>query len=97
MAKGQKTGGRKKGSQNKITKDLKAAIMGAFQKVGGEDYLVKVANENTAVFLTLLGKIVPHELTGKDGGPLQTEDVGARELARRLAFIIAKGAHENAG
>lgn len=28
------------------------------------------------------------ELTGKDGGPIETKDIGDTELARRLAFII---------
>lgn len=31
------------------------------------------------------------ELTGKDGGPIQTNDTGDRELARKLALILAKG------
>ena len=36
-----------------------------------------------------------HELTGKDGGPIQSEDIGAKELARRLAYVIAQGAHDD--
>ncbi len=32
------------------------------------------------------------EITGKDGGAIKTEDVGARELARRLAMTLARGA-----
>lgn len=34
---------------------------------------------------------VDHELAGKDGGPIQTEDVSAPDLARRIAFLLAKG------
>ena len=30
-------------------------------------------------------------LTGASGGPIKTEDVGSTELARRLAFLLAKG------
>ena len=63
--------GRKKGSKNKITKDLKAAIMGAFSDAGGQKYLARIADDNPKVFCTLLGKILPSELTGKDGGPIQ--------------------------
>lgn len=33
------------------------------------------------------------QLTGKNGGPIQTEDVGDKELARRLALVLARGAH----
>lgn len=32
------------------------------------------------------------EATGEGGGPIQTEEVGLKELARRLAFVIARGA-----
>ncbi len=32
-----------------------------------------------------------HELTGKDGGPIKTEDASPFETARRLAFILAQG------
>jgi len=30
-------------------------------------------------------------VTGADGGPIKTEEVGSTELARRLAFLLAKG------
>ncbi len=29
-----------------------------------------------------------HELTGKDGGPIETKELGSRELARRIAFVL---------
>lgn len=32
------------------------------------------------------------ELTGKDGGPIQTEDANPLETARRVAFLLASGA-----
>jgi hypothetical protein len=31
------------------------------------------------------------EHTGKDGGPIQTEEMSDRDIARRLAFTMAKG------
>lgn len=31
------------------------------------------------------------ELTGKDGGPIETVDMTDNEVARRIAFILAKG------
>lgn len=34
---------------------------------------------------------VDHELSGKDGGPIETNDVGNTELARRIAFVLAAG------
>jgi len=67
-----KTGGRQKGAPNKITTDLRAAIMGAFDKVGGMDYLARVATDQPNVFVPLLGKILPTALTGADGeGPVE--------------------------
>lgn len=33
-----------------------------------------------------------HELTGKDGGPIETESMSDREFARALAFYLTKGA-----
>jgi hypothetical protein len=34
---------------------------------------------------------VQTELTGKDGGPIETADVSEAELARRVAFTLAQG------
>lgn len=35
-----------------------------------------------------------HELTGKDGGPIETVDLSPLEAARRIAFALAKGEWE---
>ena len=59
-AKGQaKTGGRRKGTPNKLNADVKAMILAALDKVGGEEYLVRQAETNPTAFMTLLGKILP--------------------------------------
>ena len=39
----QKTGGRQKGTPNKLTADVKAMILGALDKAGGEKYLLTQA------------------------------------------------------
>jgi hypothetical protein len=70
--KGRKTGGRQKGTPNKLTANLKTAILGAFDEAGGKAYLVTVAKDQPAVFCTLLGKVLPTQLTGPGDGPLQT-------------------------
>lgn len=31
-----------------------------------------------------------HEVTGKDGGPIETKDLSENDLARRVAFILTK-------
>ena len=63
--------GRVKGVPNKATAALKDAILNAFTKVGGEDYLVTVAREDPRTFCTLLGKVLPMQVTGEDGGAIQ--------------------------
>tara|TARA_R110002074_G_C12558458_1_gene667629 strand:- start:25531 stop:25965 length:435 start_codon:yes stop_codon:yes gene_type:complete len=35
-----------------------------------------------------------HEHTGKDGGPIKTEDVTPLDTARAIAFLLSKGAAE---
>lgn len=57
-------GGRPKGSPNKLTADVKAAILAALEKAGGVNYLAKVANKNPAAFCALLGRVVPMQVDG---------------------------------
>ena len=47
--------GRKKGGTNKITADVREAILQAFGIVGGVEYLCAVARENPKAFCALLG------------------------------------------
>lgn len=71
MAIGKKTGGRKKGTPNKINADVKAAILAAFDKVGGPKYLETVAKEDPKTFCALLGKVLPLQISGDgEGGGL---------------------------
>ena len=56
--------GRKKGVPNKVTKELKEMILGALDKSGGEEYLVKQAEDNPNAFLTLVGKVLPMTVQG---------------------------------
>lgn len=63
--------GRVKGTPNKITKALKDMILGALDKAGGEDYLAQQAEANPSAFLTLVGKVLPMQVTGPNDQPLQ--------------------------
>lgn len=67
--------GRPKGIPNKTTKQLKEAILEAAEKAGGEEgligYLADQAVKNPPSFMALLGKVLPMQVTGEDGGPLQ--------------------------
>ena len=62
-------GGRRKGTPNKISAKVKEAIENAFTAVGGEDYLVKVAEEDPRAFCTLLGKILPTQVDAQVDQP----------------------------
>lgn len=63
MASGKKTGGRTKGTPNKLTASIKESIEAAFTEVGGVKYLVAQANNNPNAFLVLLGKVLPKDVT----------------------------------
>lgn len=72
---GPKTGGRAKGVTNKTTALLKDAILQAAEGAGGKDglvgYLQTQANKNPGPFLALVGKVLPLQVTGEDGGPIR--------------------------
>ena len=58
--------GRKKGVPNKITAAVKDMVIQALGKAGGVDYLTTQARENPGPFLTLVGKVIPLQVTGGD-------------------------------
>lgn len=66
--------GRPKGSPNKITADLKRAILEAAEAAGGPGgtvgYLTVQAAANPASFLTLLGKVLPTTIAGDADNPV---------------------------
>jgi hypothetical protein len=93
MAKGYKTGGRRKGTPNKLTRDLREMILGALADAGGRDYLAAQAKQNPGAFLRLLGRLLPTQVTGGgDDDPAEVE-LSDVEIARRLAFLLARGSH----
>lgn len=66
--------GRPKGVPNKITADLKRAILEAAEAAGGPGgtagYLTLQAHENPAAFMSLLGKVLPTTLAGDAENPI---------------------------
>lgn len=79
-----KTGGRAKGTQNKVTREVKEMVLQALDLAGGVEYLARQANENPGPFLTLLGKVLPLQVTGEGGGPLKIEFPGLPELFDKI-------------
>lgn len=75
--------GREKGNPNKTTRVLKEAILLAAEAVGKDGkgkgglqgYLERVAQKDVKAFATLLGRVLPLQLTGEGDGPLQVQIV----------------------
>ena len=89
-----KTGGRKKGTPNKISSALKEAILEAAEQAGGEHgtvgYLVVQAHANPTAFMSLLGKVLPTTLTGGTERPAQNHQHG-RLAQERLTPVKITG------
>lgn len=67
-----KTGGRAKGTTNKLTADVKSMVLQALDKAGGVAYLLEQAKGNPNAFLTLVGKVLPLTVAGDPANPLVT-------------------------
>jgi len=55
--------GRPKGSPNKITGNVKSMILGALDDLGGQTWLVEQAKADPRAFMSLLGRILPSEIS----------------------------------
>lgn len=68
MAAGQKTGGRTKGTPNKLTQDVKQAIQLVAEGLGGSDGMlewVKADADNEKLFWAqIYPKLLPHTVNG---------------------------------
>lgn len=67
--------GKPKGATTKVTRDIKDMISTALTEAGGVQYLIDRAHDpkTASAFLTLVGKVLPLQVTGADGG-----DIGHR-------------------
>ena len=65
--------GRPKGSKNKATQAVKDMVLGALEAKGGQEYMERQADENPNAFMSLVAKILPTQVTGDDGGPVQVD------------------------
>jgi hypothetical protein len=68
--KGQKTGGRVKGVPNKLNATIKEMVLGALSDVGGQRYLAERALDQPVAFMGLIGRVLPLQVTGENGGAL---------------------------
>ena len=74
-----KTGGRVKGTPNKVTGALKDMILTALSNKGGVAYLERQADANPTAFMTLVGKVLPLQVNAEHSG-----DIGIRVIERRV-------------
>lgn len=72
-----KLGGRQKGTPNKVSKEAKAVIAEAAEKLGGVDRMVKWAKEDAAneraFWATIYPKLVAITVGGDPNSPLHHE------------------------
>lgn len=68
--KGVRLGGRQKGTPNKTTTQLKEMILQALDGAGGIEYLKIQAFENPGPFMTLVGKVLPLQVSGDPANPV---------------------------
>lgn len=79
--------GRPLGSRNKIPALLKEAILMAAEnadEAGLVGYLEKQALANPVAFMGLLGKVLPMQMTGEGGGPLEIRWLPPEEPPARV-------------
>lgn len=75
MAKGIKTGGRKAGTPNKFSGNVKDAIWETFNRLGGVEDMLRWAGENRTEFYKIMARLIPVEHTGEGGGAVVVEIV----------------------
>lgn len=70
MSRGNAGKGRKAGVPNKYTSAIKDMVVQALNDAGGADYLCRMAKEQPAPFLGLVGRVLPLQVTGEGGGAI---------------------------
>jgi hypothetical protein len=83
--------GRPKGAPNKVTAALKEMILNSLDRVGGEEYLARLAVENSSAYASLLGKVLPTTLQASDS------DGGSNVITFRRIIVYPGGREEIEG
>lgn len=76
-----KSPGRPKGVPNKVTGEVKTMILEALEGLGGAAYLMDKAESHPAAFMALVGKVMPLQVTGANGGAIVFENI-VREIVK---------------
>lgn len=67
--------GRPAGVPNKMSTSVKENVIEVFDAIGGVKEMAVWAKDNKTQFYNLYAKLLPHQLTGEGGGPLQVESI----------------------
>lgn len=72
MALGKKTGGRKKGSVNKLTRAFREAVQTVYHDIGGDKAFARWAKATPTEYYKIAARLIPVETSflGKDGKPV---------------------------
>ncbi len=87
--KGTRPAGRQKGTPNKLTASVKEMILAALEGAGGAKYLRTQADANPAAFMTLVGKVLPLQVTGADGGAIKVEHLDTTQFDDTTLRVLA--------
>lgn len=65
--------GRPKGSKNKtcVSRDVREMALNALNRKGGEEYLMRQADENPKAFMALLSRLIPTKVEGDAENPVR--------------------------
>ena len=92
----EKKSGKTRGRPKKKPLTVKDMLLSALQGAGGAAYLTKQAEENPRAFLSLLGKVLPMQVTGEDGGAVKM-DLEASAAVRELLVKLREKKSADAG
>ena len=84
--KGTKTGGRKKGTPNKVSLSLKQAVLETFERLGGVQHMFTWAKEHSGDFYRMAARLVP------PGVPVHIEGLEGPLAAQGSAVVKAMAA-----
>ena len=68
-------GRKKRIAVNKFNASIKDLVLGALEDVGGREYLAARALDQPVAFMGLIGRILPLQVTGENGGATQPDVV----------------------
>ena len=92
FAKGNRSGGRPRGSRNRLTVTVKELILGELHRLGPE-HLHQWALDNPGDFYKIAARLIPQarELSGKDGQPIEIKRELRQYATDELLHIIGEG------